>query len=78
MVDPISDADRARALRWAKIGLVLLVGISTGLISVQGDAPFEVVVGSIVAGLVVGAALVWYLFPDSDSIAPASSRRYRK
>lgn len=78
MVDPISAADRARTLRWAKIGLVLLVGISTGLISVQGDAPLEIILGSVVAGLIVGSALVWYLFPDADAIAPASNRRYRE
>lgn len=78
MVDPISNDDRARTLRWVKVATVLLVGLSTGLIAVQSEASIETVTAAIAAGLLVGSALVWYLFPDADAIAPASSRRYRK
>lgn len=78
MVDPVSSGDRERTFRWLKIGTVLLVGLSAGLISVQGDAGPMFVAGAALAGLVVGAALVWYLFPSVESIAPASERRYRK
>lgn len=75
MVDPISNEDRVQTLRWAKIGTVALVGVSAGLISIQGEASPELVVGTVLGGLLVGIALVWYLFPDSDTIAPASRRR---
>lgn len=61
-----------------KIATILLVGLSAGLIAIQGEASFEIVLGAVVVGALVGAALVWYLFPDVDAIAPASSRRYRK
>lgn len=77
MVEPIPNADRERTLRWAKVGTVVLVGLSAGLISVQGDASVEVTLVSIVLGLFTGAALVWYLFPDVDAIAPGASDRYR-
>ena len=78
MVDPISNDERARTLLWVKLATVLLVGLSAGLIAIQGDAPFEIILGAVGGGALVGAALVWYLFPDVDAIAPASSRRYRE
>jgi hypothetical protein len=78
VVDPIPDEDRARTLRWVKVGAVLLVGLSAGLIAVQGEASPDMIAGSIAAGLLVGGALVRYLVPDADAIAPASGRRHRK
>lgn len=78
MAGPISDEDRERTMRWLKAGSVLLVGASAGLITSQGDPSLEVVVGAVVAGLVVGAVLVWYLFPDAESVSPGSNRRYRR
>lgn len=78
MVDPISSAERSRTLRRVKIGTVLLVGLSAGLIAVQSGGSVEVIAGAVFGGTVVGAALVWYLFPDVDALAPASSRGYRK
>lgn len=78
MVDPIPNDDRIRTLRWVKLGAVLLVGLSAGLIAIQGGASRRAVVAAIASGLLVGGVLVWYLFPDADAIAPASSRQYRK
>lgn len=78
MVDPISRSDRAKTLRRLKVGTVLLVGLSAGLISVQGDASLELVAGAVVGGLLLGAALVWYLFPDLEAIAPATEQRFRR
>lgn len=78
MVDPISDEDRARTMMWAKVVLVLLVGASAGLITSQGETSIEVVAGAIGVGLLVGAALAWYLFPKVEEISPASDRRYRE
>jgi len=75
VVDPVSSADRVRTLRWVKLGTVLLVGLSAGLISVQGGAAAGLIAGSVLAGLLVGGALVWYLFPDADAIAPAARGR---
>lgn len=65
-------------LRWTKVGTILLVGLSSGLVAVHGDAPLESVLLAIGGGSLVGTALVWYLFPGVDAIAPASSHRYRR
>lgn len=75
MVDPVSSADRVRTLRWVKLGTILLVGLSAGLISVQGGAAVRLIAGSVFSGVLVGGALVWYLFPDADAIAPAARGR---
>jgi xanthosine utilization system XapX-like protein len=78
VVDPIPDEDRARTLRWVKVGAVLLVGLSAGLIAVQGGASPDMIAVSVAAGLLVGGTLVRYLAPDADAIAPATERRYRE
>lgn len=78
MAGPISDDDRERTMTRMKIGAVLLVGLSGGLITSQGDASLRVVVAAVAGGLLVGGALVWYLFPSLESLAPASDREYRK
>jgi len=78
VVDPIPSEDRERTLRWAKAGTGSLVGLSAGLIAVQSGGSLAAIVAAVAAGLLVGTVLVWYLFPDADAIAPASSRRYRK
>jgi hypothetical protein len=78
VVDPITSGDRRRTLRWAKVGTILLVGLSAGMISIQGGAAIELVGGAVLAGLFVGSVLVWYLFPNTEDIAPAGGRRYRR
>ncbi|WP_336133737.1 hypothetical protein [Natronomonas amylolytica] len=78
MTGPISREERAKTMRWVKLVFVLLVGVSAGLITSQGDASLEIVVGAIVGGLLLGIALVWYLFPDPEALAPATDYEYRK
>jgi hypothetical protein len=78
VVDPIPNGDRTRTLRWVKVGAVLLVGLSAGLLAVQGEAPLGTILGAVATGLLVGGLLVWYLVPDAEAIAPASRRRYRE
>jgi membrane associated rhomboid family serine protease len=78
MVDPISNEDRERTMVRMKVGSVLLVGASAGLITLQGDASIEVALAAIVGGLILGALLVWYLFPDATELAPGSDREYRR
>ncbi|QLD86996.1 hypothetical protein HWV23_15110 [Natronomonas halophila] len=78
MTGPISGEDRAKTMRWVKVIFVLLVGASAGLITSQGDASLKIVVGAVVGGLLVGIALVWYLFPDPEALAPATDYEYRK
>ena len=78
MTGPVSDDDRERTMTRLKIGTVLLVGLSAGLITSQGDASLAVVAAAVVAGLLVGAALVRFLFPSIEQLAPASNREYRR
>ncbi|GEM_PF-5820628 len=42
-------------------GFVLLVGLSGGLMAVQGGAPAAVVAVATAGGLVAGGLLLWYL-----------------
>jgi Na+/H+-translocating membrane pyrophosphatase len=78
MTGPISDEDRERTMTRMKVGSVLLIGVSAGLITSQGDASLRVVVAAVVAGLLLGGVLVWYLFPSIEALSPASNREYRK
>ncbi len=55
------DDDPVEGLGRLKAGFVVLVGLSGGMIAVQGGASLLVVALSIVGGLLVGGALLWYL-----------------
>jgi membrane associated rhomboid family serine protease len=61
MVGPISQEERSAAMTRLKIGVVLLVGASGGLIALHGGAGPLVLVAATVGGLVVGGLLMWYL-----------------
>ena len=61
MVGPASEEEKRDAMKRLRFGVVALVGVSAGLITVQGGgSPFEVAV-AVVAGLAVGAVLFAYL-----------------
>ena len=78
MSGPISQEDREQTMTRLKVGVVLLVGLSGGLITSQGEAAWTVVAAAVAGGLVVGAALVWLLFPDLEDVSPGTDREYRK
>jgi hypothetical protein len=63
MVGPLSAQERADGNRRLKLGAVLLVGASAGLISLQAEIPLWYRGLFVAGGLLVGAALVWYLSP---------------
>lgn len=44
------------------IGFVLLVGLSGGMIALQGGASPVSVAGAVAGGLLAGSALTWYLY----------------
>jgi len=62
MVGPSRDEDPNRAGRTQlKVGIVLLVGVSAGLVALSGGAtPAEIGI-AVAGGLAVGAALLAYL-----------------
>lgn len=66
MVGPISNDDRDAFTVKLKIGFVVLVGLSAGLITLQGDPSPTVVLVAVVSGLAIGAVLVWLLSPDIE------------
>ncbi|MFH5799235.1 hypothetical protein [Haladaptatus sp. CMAA 1911] len=61
MVGPISQEERSAAMTRLKIGVVLLVGASGGLIALHGGGGPVVLVAAVVGGLIVGTLLTWYL-----------------
>ncbi|AQL41490.1 hypothetical protein BV210_01615 [Halorientalis sp. IM1011] len=64
MVGPVSNDERESFTRRLQVGFVVLVGLSAGLITLQGDPTPAVVVGAVVGGLVVGVVLVRFAVPD--------------
>lgn len=66
MVEPISDEERESSNRRLKIGFAVLVGLSSGLMTLQGDPTARQIVGAAVGGLVLGVILVWFVFPDGS------------
>lgn len=61
-------------LHQLQVGIILLVGVSGGLIAVFGDASLAGVAVATVGGLVLGVLLTWYL----TRIAPDSGEYGRK
>ena len=48
------------------IGFVVLVSVSSGLITLQGDPSPTILVGAVVGGLVLGALLTRFAIPSAD------------
>ena len=71
MVGPSTTDDERRtaALRF-KVGFVLLVGLSGGLVAVSVDATTTQIAVVVAGGLVVGAALMWWLLRSYRQIRP--------
>jgi ammonia channel protein AmtB len=63
MVGPISDAERNEFRRRVKVGAVLLVAASAGLITLQTDAGLVTFGAAVAIGATTGAFLVWLVFP---------------
>jgi hypothetical protein len=71
MVGPsISDADRKQFLFRLRVGFSVFVGVSMALVVLAGDGDLPVLVGAFVAGTLAGAALAWWVFPDSMGTGP--------
>ncbi|WP_433623899.1 hypothetical protein [Halomicrococcus sp. NG-SE-24] len=61
MVGPISEEERTAAMMRLKVGIVSLVAVSSALVAFHGGAGPLGIVAALVFGLVVGAALTWYI-----------------
>lgn len=61
MVGPISEEERTAAMTRLKVGIVGLVAASGALVALHGGAGPLGIAAALVLGLVVGAALTWYI-----------------
>ena len=79
MVGPsISEDDRRVASRRLKAGFVLLVGASAALVSYQAGASLTQAAVAVVAALVVGVALLWFVLRLLREMQPPDPNRRRR
>lgn len=74
MVDPVSHEERAAFARKLKVAVVALVGVSSALVAVQADAALGGVALALVAGLVVGVPVAWFVVPTPSTPDQRRSR----
>lgn len=75
MVDPVSSEERSEAAFRIKVAIVLFVGLSAGLITLQGDVPLWQSGVAVLVGLLTGALLVYIVFPGDGSVLSRRERR---
>jgi membrane associated rhomboid family serine protease len=75
MVGPVSDEERSDAAFKLKAGIVLFVGLSAGLITLNGDGPLWLSGLAVVAGLLTGLLLVYIVFPGDGAVRSSRDRR---
>lgn len=78
MVGPIPSTDRDSFVFRLKIGFTLVIGASAGLITLQGDVSPAVTGAVALVGLVFGALLTWFVFPESGESVRTESRSRRR
>ncbi|WP_135824317.1 hypothetical protein [Halorussus ruber] len=61
MVGPPSAEEKRDSMNRLKVGIVVIVGLSAGLITMSGGGSMMEVAIAVVAGSLVGAALLGYL-----------------
>ena len=69
MVGPMSSEERSRLTLRLKVGFVLLIGFSAGLITLLGDPTLLEIALVTGAGLVFGALVVRFVFPGTGEVA---------
>ncbi|PSP97611.1 hypothetical protein BRC89_10730 [Halobacteriales archaeon QS_4_70_19] len=75
MVGPVSNEERSSATVRIKAGIVLSVGISAGLITLQGDVPLWATGAAVLVGLLTGVFLVSLVFPGDGATRSNRPRR---
>jgi hypothetical protein len=71
---PDVGAQRRRVLARVRRGTVGLVGASGGLLALYADGSLLQIAAAVVAGLVVGALLVWLALPSPEQVSPGGRR----
>jgi len=78
MVDGISDEERERFAVKLKAGFVLLVGLSSGLVTLYADIGWQGFGVATGVGCVVGLLLVWLVFPERTDLERGDGSRSRR
>lgn len=78
MVGPISSEERASFALKVKIGFTILIGLSAGLVTLQGDPSPLLFGGAVLGGIVVGGLLVWFVFPGSGEVTSQREQNKRE
>ncbi|MWG36875.1 hypothetical protein [Halomarina oriensis] len=68
MVGPMTTEERSQYMRWLKLGFVLLIGVSAGLITLLGSPTLLEVALVTGVGLVFGAIVVAVVFPGTGEV----------
>jgi hypothetical protein len=75
MVGPIPSAERESLAFRVKVGFSLVIGLSAGLITLQGDVSLAVTGLVTLLGLLFGVLVTWFVFPGSGETVRTDSRR---
>ena len=75
MVGPIPSSVRESIAFRVKVGFSLLIGLSAGLITLQGDVSLAVTGLVTLLGLVFGVLVTWFVFPGSGETVRERRRR---
>jgi ammonia channel protein AmtB len=78
MVGGVSETERSAFARKLKIGFVLLVGFSAGLITLYADAGVVFFAVATAIGLGTGVVLVWLVFPERRELERGGDGRSRR
>lgn len=78
MVGPIRETERASFARRFKLGLTALVAFSGGLTALYGGASLPLVAVATGVGALVGAPLIWFVFPGTGGRQRDVERRFER
>jgi len=77
MERPDVGAQRRRVLARVRRGTIGLVGASGGLVAVYADGSLPAIAAAAVAGVLLGAVLVWLALPNAEDVTPGRGGRNR-
>jgi antibiotic biosynthesis monooxygenase (ABM) superfamily enzyme len=75
MVGPIPSTERDSLAFRVKVVFSVVIGLSAGLITLQGDVSLAVTALVTLLGLVFGVLLTWFVIPGSGETVRESRRR---
>jgi hypothetical protein len=78
MVGPsFTDDERRLANTRLKVGFVLLVGFSSGLVALQAGGTTTQLAGAVVGGILLGVVLLYFVLKTAREFNPGRSGGFR-